>query len=102
SASAEAGPVTLDERRLRLLLEIGQAVVAALDLETVFQHVLTGARELTGARYAAIGVLAPDRRSLEQFVASGIDDETRGRIGDLPPGRGLLRMPVHHPRPRRP
>src|SRR5262249_56288963 len=101
SASAEAGPVTLDERRLRLLLEIGQAVVAALDLEPVFRHVLTGARELTGARYAAIGVLAPDRRSLEQFVASGIDDETRERIGDLPRGRGILGMLIDDPRPLR-
>ena len=51
---------------------------------------LEAARELTGARYAAVGVLATDRRSLERFVTIGIDAETQTRIGDLPRGRGIL------------
>jgi signal transduction histidine kinase len=100
-APVEGAAITLDERRLRLLLEIGQAVVAALDLEAVLAQVLAAARELTGARYAAIGVLAPDRQSLERFVASGIDDETRERIGDLPHGRGILGLLIEDPRPLR-
>jgi signal transduction histidine kinase len=100
--SPVAGAATsLDERRLRLLLGIGQDIVAALDLETVFRHVLEAARELTAARYAAIGVLAPDRRSLERFVSSGIDDVARERIGDPPRGRGILGLLIDDPRPLR-
>ncbi len=91
----------LDERRLRLLLEIGQSVVSDLDLEVVLSHVLAAARELTGARYAAVGVLAADRRSLERFVTSGIDAELHARIGDLPRGLGVLGLLIDEPRPLR-
>jgi signal transduction histidine kinase len=100
-ALVPVGAAVLDERRLRLLLEIGQALVAELDLETVLAKVLAAARELTGARYAAIGVLAPDRHSLERFVTSGIDAETRARIGEPPHGRGILGMLIEDPRPLR-
>ena len=93
--------VGLDERRLRLLLEIGQSVVAELDLEVVLAKVLGAARELTGARYAAVGVMAPDRRSLERFVTSGIDPEAHARIGDLPRGRGILGLLIDEPYPLR-
>jgi signal transduction histidine kinase len=91
----------LDERRLRLLLDIGQSVVSELDLEVVLAKVLAAARELTGARYAAMGVMAPDRRSLERFVTSGIDAETQRRIGDLPRGRGILGLLIDEPHPLR-
>ena len=91
----------LDGRRLRLLLEIGQSVVSELDLEVVLTKVLAAARELTGARYAAVGVMAPDRRSLERFVTSGIDSETQMRIGELPRGRGILGYLIDEPRPLR-
>ncbi len=93
-----AAATVLDERRLRLLLDIGRAVVAELDLETVLEKVLAAARELTGARYAAIGVLAPDRHSLERFVTSGIDPDTRARIGEPPHGRGILGVLIEDPR----
>jgi len=33
------------------------------------------------ARYAALGVLAPDRKSLSQFVTSGLSEAERRRIG---------------------
>ena len=91
----------LDGRRLRLLLDIGQSVVSELDLEVVLAKVLAAARELTGARYAAVGVMAPDRRSLERFVTSGIDSETQMRIGELPRGRGILGYLIEEPRPLR-
>lgn len=103
--SKQAGPADatsgLDERRLRLLLEIGRSVVSELDLEVVLVNVLAAARELTGARYAAMGVLAPDRRSLERFVTSGIDAEVQMQIGDLPRGRGILGLLIDEPRPLR-
>ena len=62
---------------------------------------LDAACELTGARYAAIGILTADRRSLERFVTRGIDAETQREIGDLPRGRGVLGVLIDDPRPLR-
>jgi signal transduction histidine kinase len=91
----------LDERRLRRILEVGRAVVSDLDLETVLQRVLDEARELTGARYAALGILDDDRRELERFLTVGIDAETHREIGALPRGRGVLGVLIEQPRPLR-
>ena len=81
------------------LLEAGRALVAELDLEIVLERLLETARELTGARYAAIGVLDARRRSLERFLTSGVDAETHAAIGDLPRGRGILGLLIEDPRP---
>jgi len=91
----------LDEPRLRLLLEIGTSIVAQLDSEAVLRRVLDAGRELTGARYAAIGILDSERRGLERFLTAGIDDATRRAIGDLPRGAGILGEIIRHPEPLR-
>ena len=59
------------------------------------------ARELTGARYAAIGVLDERREQLERFLTAGIDEETHRAIGDLPRGRGVLGVLITDPKPLR-
>jgi signal transduction histidine kinase len=88
----------LDEHRLRRLLEVGRSLVSELDLETVLNQVLDVARELTGATYAALGILDVRRRDeLERFIVSGIDEETHRAIGDLPRGRGLLGELIRKP-----
>src|SRR5215210_4831532 len=66
----------LDAARLSRLLEAGRSVVSQLALDPVLEELLTAARELTGARYAAIGVLDRDRHELERFVTQGIDAAT--------------------------
>ncbi len=91
----------LDEPRLRELIEVGRTLVAELDAEVVFDKVLEVARELTGARYAAIGVLDEDRHELERFITLGVDEETRRAIGSLPRGRGVLGLLIEQPRPLR-
>jgi signal transduction histidine kinase len=91
----------LDERRLRRILEVGRAVVSDLDLETVLKRVLDEARELTGARYAALGILDDDRRELERFLTVGIDADTHREIGALPRGRGVLGVLIEEPQPLR-
>lgn len=91
----------LDERRLRRVLDVGRSVVAELDLEAVLQSVLDEARELTGARYAALGILDGRRRELERFLTRGIDDATHRRIGALPRGRGVLGVLIDEPQPLR-
>src|SRR6185436_9299526 len=81
------------------LLEAGRSLVAALDLEVVLERLLETARELTGARYAAIGVLDERRQALERFLTSGIDAANHAAIGDLPRGRGILGVLIEDPRP---
>jgi signal transduction histidine kinase len=91
----------LDAHRLRRLIDVGRGLVAQLDLETVLREVVEVARELTGARYAALGILDENRNELERFIYVGIDDETRARIGDLPRGRGVLGELIRNPAPLR-
>jgi signal transduction histidine kinase len=91
----------LDERALRRLLEVGRELVGELDLEAVLDRVLAVARELTGARYAAIGVLDERRTELERFLVSGIDDAGKLVIGDLPRGHGILGELIRDPKPLR-
>jgi signal transduction histidine kinase len=91
----------LDEPRLRELIDVGRSLVAELDPEVIFQQVLEVACELTGARYAALGVLDEERHELERFITHGVDEETRRAIGSLPRGRGVLGLLIEQPRPLR-
>jgi signal transduction histidine kinase len=91
----------LDEQRLRRLIDAGRGLLSRLDLEAVLDQVLETAREITGARYAALGVLDSERHELERFITRGIDGDTHGSIGDLPRGRGILGVLIEDPRPLR-
>jgi GAF domain-containing protein len=100
----ESPPVpatALDADRLSRLLEVGSSLVAQLDVEAVLQRLLETARQLTGARYVALGVLDAERKELERFLTAGIDDATHRAIGDLPRGRGVLGVLITDPRPLR-
>jgi signal transduction histidine kinase len=90
-----------EELWVRRLLDVGRAVVTELDLGAVLDRVLQAGREVTGARYAALGILDEQRTELEQFLTSGVDDETHRAIGDLPRGRGALGALIEHPQPLR-
>jgi signal transduction histidine kinase len=91
----------LDEPRLRELIDVGRSLVAELDPEVVFRRMLEVACELTGARYAALGVLDEDRHELERFITHGIDEARKRAIGNLPRGRGILGLLIEEPRPLR-
>jgi signal transduction histidine kinase len=91
----------LDEAKLQWLLTAGRQLVSDLDLERVLGRVLEAAMEVTGARYAALGVLDESRSGLENFIHRGIDDATRAEIGDLPQGRGVLGLLISNPEPLR-
>jgi len=75
---------------LRVLVEAGIALSSELSLDAVLQRLVETAARLTGARYAALGVIDTSGHGLERFVTTGIDAETYAAIGDLPRGRGLL------------
>jgi signal transduction histidine kinase len=90
-----------DDEKLRRLLDVGRALVSELDTEAVLQRILDEAREITGARYVALGVLDERRHELERFLTSGVDESTHRAIGDLPRGRGVLGVLIEDPRPLR-
>lgn len=87
--------------RFERLLSAGVAIFSERSLERVLQQVVDSAREVVGARYAALGVLAPDGTSLTEFVTSGISLAERERIGALPTGHGLLGLVIREARPIR-
>jgi signal transduction histidine kinase len=88
-------------RRFEHLLSAGVAVFSERSLERVLQQVVDSACDVVGARYAALGVLAPDGKSLRRFVTAGLSDAQRRRIGDPPSGHGLLGLVIHRSKPIR-
>jgi len=85
----------------RGLLDVARSVLEQLDLDLVLDRVLDAARQLTGARYAALGVLDESREGLARFLTRGIDEAGRAKIGPLPTGRGVLGELIRHPEPLR-
>ena len=87
--------------RLRTLVDAGIALASELSLDAVLQKIAESAAELTGARYAALGVIDQAGRTLERFVTHGVDQATHEAIGELPRGRGLLGALIRDARPLR-
>jgi signal transduction histidine kinase len=92
---------SLGPRELARLLDVGRSLVSELELDAVLEHILEAARDLTGAQYAALGVLDANKRELERFLFVGIDEQTRAEIGPLPRGQGILGELIRHPVPLR-
>ena len=95
-----AGDVLAAQGRLRGLLRANALVAGELSLPVVLRQIVGAARDLLGARYAALGVLGRDGE-LEQFVHAGMDDGVVAGIGDLPRGRGILGLLIRDPAPIR-
>ena len=81
---------TPSEPRLRALLEAGLALASELSLDSLLQRLTQLSAELTGARYAALGVIDQTGSNLERFITHGLDESERAAIGDPPHGRGIL------------
>lgn len=89
----------LGETRLQRLIEVGRGLVTELDPDVVIDEALEAARELTGARYAALGILDTRRTELERFLTRGIDEDGRREIGEPPHGGGVLGLLIEQPEP---
>ncbi|HTO26152.1 MAG TPA: GAF domain-containing protein [Gaiellaceae bacterium] len=89
------------DRAVLRVLDVARSVLEELDLEVALDRVLDAAKELTGAQYAALGVLNESRTELARFKTLGIDDATHAEIGDLPRGRGVLGELISAPEPLR-
>ncbi|HZJ49933.1 MAG TPA: hypothetical protein VFF07_03540 [Actinomycetota bacterium] len=86
------------QRQTAGLVEAALALASEFDIDAVLQRIADVAREVLGARYAAVGVVGDDGL-LTRFVYSGIDQATADKIGDLPHGRGLLGVLIQGGRP---
>jgi signal transduction histidine kinase len=93
-------PFTQIDPLVQRLLDAINVVGSDLSLPIVLHRIVEAARELVGARYAAVGVIGDDRR-LAEFITVGIDRETYAAIGDLPQGHGILGLLIVDPRPLR-
>ena len=89
------------QERTRALVEAGIALSSELSLEAVLQKLVETAATLTGARYAALGVLDAAGRRVERFLTVGVDEETYAAIGELPSGRGILGILIRDAAPLR-
>lgn len=77
------------EARVRSLHRATLSLFSDLSLDGVLRRIVQAAKELAGARYAAMGI--PDGQGgLETFIAVGLTDEEEQRIPHPPEGRGLL------------
>ena len=65
--------------RLTMLSQASLRITQTLDLATVLQEVIDGARQLTNARFGALVTYAHSGR-MERFVTSGIPEEYREEV----------------------
>src|SRR5690606_10269489 len=75
--------------RFKALTEAAATVVGTAQLEALLGRLVETAKETTGAKYAALGVIG-DHKQLIEFVYRGVDEETARKIGHPPEGRGVL------------
>ena len=87
--------------RLRVLVDAGIALSSELSLDALLQRIVETAAELTGARYAALGVIDRTGQRLERFLTTGLDAEAHRAIGELPHGRGILGVLIRDATPLR-
>jgi signal transduction histidine kinase len=87
--------------RIRALYGAILSVNSELSLEALLHRLAAAATELTGARYAALGVIDASGSQLEQFLTYGVDADTRAEIGALPRGRGILGVLIRDAKPLR-
>lgn len=96
-------PPAADEVRERFerLLAAGVSLASERTLAGVLRRVVDSARDVVGARFAALGVIGDDGRSLVTFEVSGLTAEQRTAIGAPPTGQGLLGVMLREGHPLR-
>jgi signal transduction histidine kinase len=89
--------VNITQDRLISLADAAAALSGELDIDSVLEVIIEAAARVTGARYAALGVIGADE-SISRFVTYGADAETIRAIGHYPTGKGLLGLLIRDPR----
>ena len=94
-------PTRSETDRLRALVQTGIAISSELSLDGVLERIVEAAARVTGAHYAALGVIDRSGSGLERFVTHGMTTDVESQIGDPPHGRGILGVLIHDARPLR-
>jgi signal transduction histidine kinase len=76
-------------------------VAGERSVEAVLQRLVTAARDLAGARYAALGTADAEGDGFSAFLTAGMSDELIDAIGPLPRTHGLLGTLLVDPHPYR-
>src|SRR5215213_10005707 len=76
----QASVIMTAQQRLRRLLIANRSIVQELSLPAVLRRIVDTAKDVSGARYAALGVIGADGL-LEQFVHVGLDEDAVMAIG---------------------
>jgi hypothetical protein len=96
----QASAILAAQQRLRRLLSANRSIVQELSLPAVLRRIVKTAKDVAGAKYAALGVIGADGL-LEQFLHVGMEEDTVRAIGELPKGRGVLGALIEDPKPIR-
>jgi signal transduction histidine kinase len=83
--------------RLEALDEAIRAMAGVLSADRVLQVIVDQVRALTGAHYAALGIV-DHAGVIEQFITSGLNRADRARIGAPPRGHGILGLIIRENR----
>lgn len=77
------------EQQMRALHRASLSLFSDISLDGVLDRIVKAAKELSNARYAALGI--PDGQGgLERFIAVGLSEEEQEQIAHPPRGAGLL------------
>jgi signal transduction histidine kinase len=95
------GQLPATQNRLKQLVAATPALITEVSLDGVLQRAVRVSAEVIGARYAAIGVVAPDGRTLEHFMTYGVDADVAARIGTPPEVHGILGAMIRRATPIR-
>ncbi|GAC1383394.1 MAG: two-component system sensor histidine kinase [Marmoricola sp.] len=90
-----------DQERWRVLLDAVVTMAADLSVDQLLGRIVRIAANLSGARYAALGVLDERHPELRLFITHGLDESAAEAIGARPKGHGLLGLIIEHPEPVR-
>src|SRR5690625_3207077 len=88
------------EGHVHSLLQAVLTIGADLDLATVLRRLTEAAAELTGARYAGLGVL-DENGAFSEFIPVGVSEQRAELINRFPHGNGILGRPQRNRAPLR-
>lgn len=95
-----APPILTRELALREINRAALAIASNLSLEATLHQIVHSAREITGARYVALGEFN-SAGQIETFITSGISEQEAARMDHEPEGLGLLGALMEEQRPIR-
>src|SRR4051794_15335534 len=99
-AARNVSCVATQDTAFRALSDVVLALASEHEVEPVLQRLVHSARELSGARYAALDIPDGEGR-FSSFITSGMSDELIAAMGPLPRTHGMLGAMLQSPEPHR-